>query len=708
MSPAGSRGAALGLLLACAAAAFSAHVKFRHSTGLPHYRPGEDAGYFNVESAFQYRYARMIAAGIAVPEVDRDAQYPEGVRTSSELTMPMKYLTGWTHAFLRGAPGPDFLGFVLLWVAAVSSLSVPAFFGAALRLTKDPALAGAGTLAYGLSWASISDLIGTYGFQTLALPLLLGSVFLFLAALEPEIENPRAWGTGAGLLLAGALSSWHVSRFFLAGWLAAIAWTAWRRREDRAAIVSLRRALAFLLGGAAIAGLLVPVLRDTRLLISPAMLLGWILLSALYLKPKPLIASVAAIIMGAWYSGRGGAEAAGYGHVYALLAGKLKFLLEKPDNPALLSPEARLLWVGPFNSPEAGFLIFTFFPLGLLALPRLLFPRPADAPDEGAGADLVDAMTVLFLLGTTMISRLAPILAFFGLLSALRLPFLPGSGRRKLAIGLIAALGLLEGLKSHAPASRWNPAMRLSAPFSKDDLRPTVSRASERGVIEWLKTRQPGKPVLAHFGFSGAILAYAGNPVVLNPKLESGPLRRKCIGYLEALYKDEQSLLNFCKTQDAALLVHGTGNVLDETQDGTRYAAGVKAFRPEQPAVLMQFHPERLKHFRLLYQNPDFRVFAAGYAPDPKGDFPKDPVYDENQYSPKTQKDGTLGLDAAGVLARRRESRRHLLMARLFISLGAREEALKAYEKAFHAWPPEARLLEEARALDRAGLPAPR
>lgn len=708
MSPAGSRGAALGLLLACAAAAFSAHAKFLHSTNLPHFRPGEDAGYFNVESAFQYRYARMIAAGTAAPEVDRDAQHPEGVRTSAELTMPMMHLTGWTHALLRGAPGADFLGFVLLWVAAVSSLSVPAFFGAALRLTKDPALAGAGTLAYGLSWASISDLIGTYGFQTLALPLLLGSVFLFLAALEPDIENPRAWAAGSGLLMAGALSSWHVSRFFLAGWLAAIAWTALRRREDRAAILSLRRALAYLLAGAAAAGLFVPVLRETRLLFSPAMLLGWAALAALYLKPKPLAAALAALLFGAWWSGRGGAEASGYGHVYALLAGKLKFLLEKPADPGLLSSEARLLWVGPFNSPEAGFLIFTFFPLGLLALPRLLFPRPPEVPDEGAGAGLVDAMTVLFLLGTAMVSRLAPILAFFGLLSALRLPFPPGSGRRTLAVVLFAALGLMEGLKSYSPASRWNPAMRLSAPFSKDDPRPTVSRASERGVIDWLKTRQPGRPVLAHFGFSGAILAYAGNPVLLNPKLESGSLRRKCIGYLEALYKDEASLLNFGRNHQAALIVHGTGTVLDETQDGTRYAAGVTAFRPEQPAVLMQFHPERLKHFRLLYQNPDFRVFAVGYAPDPKADFPKDPVYDEKQYSPKVRKDGTLSLDVAGVLERRRKSRRNLLMARLFAGLGAREEALKAYDSAFRAWPPEAQLVEEARALDRAGLPAPR
>lgn len=701
MTDAGTRAATWGLLLACAVAAGAAHLKFLHSTNLPHFRLGDDSGYFNVESAFQYRHARMIAAGIPIPPVDRDAQHPEGVKVASELTMPMVYLTGWTQALLRGAPGGDFLSFVLLWVAAVSSLSIPAFFGAALRLTRDPALAAAGTLAYGLSWASVADLIGTYGFQTLALPLLFASVFLLLAATDPEVENPRAWAGGSGLLMAAALAGWHVSRFFLAGLLAAAAWAAWRRRTVPPALQVLRRALAIFLAPPLAAGLIIPALSATRLVFSPSMTFGYALLAVLYLKPKPMAIALAAVGGLAWISSRSEVEMSGYGHVYSLLISKVQFLLEKPSDPSLLSPEARLLWVGPFNSPEMGFVMFTFLPLALIALPRMLFPRTNETPENSTATELIDAMTVLCLIGTAMVSRLAPILVFFGILSCLRLPFPAGSSRRKFCLGLFTLIGLLEGVKSYSPASRGNVFMRLSASFAmlEEDDRPTVSRSSERAIIDWLKTRQPRKSVLAHFGFSGAILAYADNPVLLNPKLESGRNRRKCRDYLEALYQDEAALLRFCRTHDAALVVHGTGNILDETQDGTRYAAGAREFRPEQPAVLMQFYPQRLKDFRLIYQNPDFRVFAVGSPPDVKADFPKDPIYDVAQYAPRTSPDGTLRLDVPGVLSRRKESRRRLLMARLFSSLGARDQALKSYELAFKAWPPEAELAREAREL---------
>src|SRR5437899_602187 len=137
------------------------YIKVRLSSQRPNF--DHETGYFREESALQYRYAKMVARGEALPEVDRDAQFPEGIRTGRELTLLMERAAGWSYRLLPEAVRPpDFLWFTLVWTSLISSLSILALYALALRLSGSRVAALAVAAVYGVSWVSSCNTIGSF------------------------------------------------------------------------------------------------------------------------------------------------------------------------------------------------------------------------------------------------------------------------------------------------------------------------------------------------------------------------------------------------------------------------------------------------------------------------------------------------------------------------------------------------------------------
>ena len=678
-------------LLLAVVLVLAVQLKLRHSLASPRFHPADDTGYFRAESAFQYRYAKMLALGQELPEVDLDAQFPEGVRVAQELTLGMERATAATFRLLPTRP-EAFHIFVLLWVALVSSLSIWALYLCGLRLGRAPPLAFAAAAAYGLSWASLSHLIGSYGFQAFALPLIHLSLAAWWGALDPKEPRRPAHAWACGALLAAALASRHFSRFYLASFILACAWAAWRRRKDPLEGALLREALGPVLACAAAAAVLVSCLRESGLLLSPTLILGAGLYAALR-WPNRAPLTLFGTLGGLALSLKLGPDAGSYAHVYGLLFEKLRHGLIKPADPSVLGQDARLLWTGPFNSPDLGLALFSLLPLALVLLPRAAAWRAAESDEASVSRDTCDALTVLYAAGTLLVARLLPFFAFFLCLSAM----IGLKTRKRLAFWVFLAIAALEGAKSWSPGARWNVFMRLSAPFSSSVEQPTALFGSERTVIEWLRRYGAGAPVLSNYGVSASLLAYAQTPVLLQPKFESAAIRAKTAAFLKALYGDEESLFRFCSEHGARLFVYTTDDILDLSSDGPRYASGSLRLSSESPALLFHFRPEALRHFRLLYENRDFRVFGVGSSglAAPK----HDPVYDLAQYKPNTAPDGSMNLDVAGVARRIQSARNFVLVARLLAQRGLPEKAMGVYEASFETWPDE-RVRDEARRLE--------
>ena len=671
-------------------------LRLRLSTAMPQFEPDDDTGYFHVEGAFQYRYAKLLAFGREVPPLDTAAQYPEGVRVGREISLLMERATAASFRLLGGGPPESFHRFVVLWVCFFSVVGTAAVFVLALGLDGDPPLALACAACYAASWTAGAVTTAAYGFQCFALPLLLACAACVARALDGAQSALRRdwWAAAAGALLVPALISWHFARFFLLTLWLSLGWAALRAENEggRARVASAAR---WLLLAAALAAT-APVLRETRFWASPSLLLGAALWTACALRGPARFSGLAAAALGAAWASRG-AEAAAYGHVWGLLWAKLRFGLAKPADPARLSQEARLLWSGPFNSPDLGFLLFSFLPLGALALPRLYdLVRRRDAEPATDARRFFDALALLYLAGASLVSRLVGAFAFF----VCAAPASAASPRRRRALAwLAAAVFAVEAAKTFWPDSPFNPALRVAASATAEDRRPSGSYENERSLIEWLRRSGRGRPVAAPFGLSASLLAYAGSPILLHPKFETLGIREKTARFLDALYSDESALEAYCRKYGAGLLVYSTDLVLDETSDGARYMSGRLPLRRDSAAFRLHFEPEKAQRFRLLAENEDYRVFAVGRSTEPARGGAHPAIYDLAQFAPQDQADGTVALDIQGALKRRQESRLKVLVARLLMSARRPEQALALYQEAFAAWPPDERLRKEYDAL---------
>ncbi|MDE2236943.1 MAG: hypothetical protein KGK30_03550, partial [Elusimicrobia bacterium] len=538
------------------------------------------------------------ASGRPLPQVDYAAQWPEGLRPRLELTNLMERLVGWSYRSL--ARGMDFRFFALLWVAVVSSLSILALYACAESLTRSPPLSLLAAAAYGLSWAAQSGAIASFRLEALGLPLIFASLACAGRLLDERSRHPNAWGAASAAFLLAAYAAWHLSRFYLATYLAALGYAWWRTRRPR-----LRQAALWAAVSVVAALALLPSARRSLFIASPG----------------------------------------SYGHVYGLLWAKLAHGLRHPADPALLSPIERIEWTGPSNSPGLGFSLFCLLPLAAVLLPRALAPAQTRQEREPF-AQACDALFWMYLAATVLASRMMDWLAFFLVLAALKTP----ARRRPILAALLGTAALLEGLKCWAPASPLDPVLRLSAPFAQESPRPTVSFSEERQLLYWLREHAgPGKPTLAPMGLSAEILAYCDTPVLLQPKWEAAGIRAKTAGFAKALFGSEDELAAYAKRYGARLLVYSADSILDDTSEGPRYASGRMAVPETSAAYRLHFEPWTLKRFRLLFQNEAFRVYAleAPRAGDNRP--PPLPVYDRSRFGPD--------LDVGGFLRRRRQER---------------------------------------------------
>lgn len=95
----------------------------------PMYDSKSDVGLFTTESAFQYRYAKMVSEAKAIPSFDKKAQWPEGIKTFSELTVFMEYVCGITYRIIRVIfPSMQFHVFIAYFLSIFTSLVIIAVF----------------------------------------------------------------------------------------------------------------------------------------------------------------------------------------------------------------------------------------------------------------------------------------------------------------------------------------------------------------------------------------------------------------------------------------------------------------------------------------------------------------------------------------------------------------------------------------------------
>lgn len=625
-------------------------------------RSGFQAGHsFWMESAQRFRYVETVSRGAPLPDPDVRMQSPAGYDPWSD-TVLQEQLYGRLHAWL--APDLDLAVFVRALTALVSSTGIFAVALLVLALTRRRSAALLSALLYAVALPIAARGIGTTIFrEDLAFPVLC----LHLAALAWWTRSARiAAALTAGLLLALSLLLWKVLTFYFVLLVGFVATAHWLQREQVARLLPASLAL-FL--PSALAALLPLSLRHDSFLTSTAFLLALAVIvtlvierfvqgpaqarAALLLSRPVVFAAVFSLLRWALPPERG------YAHAWETIAAKLRFLGEKPLDPGELSFHARHYWTGNYESPSLHALLESWPWLVLAALPGLwvlvlawrgLPRRGVDLEGTEAAAAGVDAE--LAVSGRFVIP-LPPIAAHFGLwmvltfgasffafrklqlFFGLALVVLAGLGyaglaRRhrgvRLGFVLAAALVLFQtpGLDTRwcsDPAGSCGQSLRFAREVA--DVAGPAPRGEWRHVdvfpsqaFDGLARTLPelvstDEPVLASFVVSPFLLAHLDLSTVLHCFFE-GDLLERLEEVTLARFGSEEELWQVARRYGATWYLHEPHHLLrTDRRMSQRYVADRLDWPGDSVLARMQYAPEELQHFELVWENDWFRLFRV-------------------------------------------------------------------------------------------------
>ncbi len=611
--------ALLAPLLLCLAVVWGAWIRVETALGDPSFDARHPEGMLRSDPALLYYITeRILDAGGGVPadfRADPRVQHPDVTDIPAEFAVGQEFLVAWAHLLTRS---DEPLHVTALRVMALTAaLLVVGVFTAVRAVTGSD------------RWAALAALLAlvtpanyrTIGFvlvrEDLSLPLF--ALHLGWLARAMRTGKPRDF-LGTGLLLAAALSTWHALGFLVLLELAVLwvgfLWTGRSPFDTRAA--------TSVLFFPALAGLVVPALRASGWLYSPAAALALGLWACAFVRRVRGLSAlrVRALALGAsalWFLATRPLAPAAYAHVHQVLWAKLRLLGQLPADPQQLSFDARLLWQGPFETLAPSELsAWMGWPVVLLLVTAVVTAARLRGKLGGFGC---------LALGLALAA--VPVAWLFGRLAVLLGLFVPIAGaialerwkRPRVAQGALAALCLVQGFVDVRP-------LELSSflSFLREHrltwYLPGEARDELAALVKWVEANVPAdQAIAADLVNSTAILAHTRRAIVLQPKYETDKSRRQAEAFLTALFHGTSA--------EMAVLLRERFRcryVLFDRYalwDLSRYTAGLRLDEPaprpgtaaevflgSDPAVL-----ENVAGFELLYRSPpggrwaDYRLY---------------------------------------------------------------------------------------------------
>ena len=561
---------------------------------------------FTLEGALFFRRIEQVFETGRQPAVDRQCEYPRGLRTREANTVGAEYFyAAAARLFPRTMPLADRVRWLESGWFCLGIPLLALWIGLRTRSRR------AGGLAAALYAVALSSVIRSTGqelsHENFALPLLLAS--FAAAALADRAATRRGFwlaATAAAAALALALMTWDLIQFYV------LIWAVWLfvrlvlsrpPAEDRELWKELLTFTVLLL-----AGVMNPYLRTHGFALSPVLALAGGALAVALLRRRLgpeasprrwgwlLIGLLPLLVAG----GLAHAYQAAYGHFGELFWAKLRFLNVKPADPALLTFNQRIMWVPALHSAN--------FPLTFMLFPAILFLsltaaaclalRKRDPQDSRVTPILVGY--IVSLLGFVLFVRLH---VFLSLFAAALLGLWAGWAQRRGPWTRRAVTAvLLAGVVVEA-------AQVVRQPLALG--RGNVYYRELAELTQWLRQNVAPEPVLANFGVSASILEYGQCPILLHPKFESESIRKRVREYGEVLFKGtETQFRDWAEREGALYYVHALGEFasVGVTQQ-MRYFVNAVEPRPESPAWRFETAPQSLSLFVPVWGNRKYRVF---------------------------------------------------------------------------------------------------
>ncbi|PIE51703.1 hypothetical protein CSA37_04900 [Candidatus Fermentibacteria bacterium] len=544
------------------------------------------------ETTQALRYTEMVSSGQGIPEVDSLVMRPYGMNTG-ENSIFEEYIAGGIHRITGG----DLNSFLTFFCRGFPLLLVPVLF---FWMKKTGFSSGESFFAALLYAVFLPALLRTRGEslyrETVALPLIFSS--LMFADISAGTRRKYFAGITGAVLFFMALAAWKVTGFIATG---LFLWMLFKRPGKH---LTLPYAAAQVT-----ASLLLTHMRHDGALYSPATVLAVFSAAGAFTGGKVIRWTGSAAAACALFLSGSGAT----GHVTAVILAKFRFLFSHPEDPSMLSNDARLFWVSGYTSPSPGQMLLLFLPvIPAAALGWKRFRKILN------GTLLYWALPVS-LAGYLLFDRLHVLLA----VAAIPL-IVSAFWRNKLLISSAAALLGVQSMMAPEYA-----ALLSSAGLSIEYQSSLLGDDELDSFLQWAS--ETDGTVLSFWHISGLLTAYAETPAVTHTFFENKGNRETIISFARLMYGSEEEMVSFMEEKGARYLVYQADFIFDRSSAGLIYLAGLREVPDGSLAVRLHYYPESLERLVPVWQGPSLRVFELD---GPKGVSLAREVLWERRYGP--------------------------------------------------------------------------
>lgn len=588
--------------------------------------------YYKGESGTNFRQTVHIAGRGSLPELDKRAAWPEGVSPLREKANGIEYFAGFVYRLVKPFSDVSERRYVNILTILVFSLSVFTLFALTNKLWSCQA---AGLWAAALVAFSAPVIDATNGSEyfhgTFAFVIVSFHLLMALSAVDhPTLVRSVLSGFSAFLLFA----VWEQAGLYVS--VFCLVWTLF----PGIGFSARSRILLALLGAVVFSGLALPHLRAQRFLFSwPAVLVfvaaAWMILRDKLPVKIPVWAAAGAFGVLTLIFRPIAAGGADLGPSLLYWFYRIRFIAGKPDDPSLLPASIRAFWTHSHAAPSMFTVFAVFFPLVFLAVGAILSLRSirnqSRLPFWSTLAAVAGAI-VLFLIDRRAILAVALIVFPFVAVS-----FRGFSGRIKTRLlpAAVAAAILITSLPFTAGTvntTGWTARMLGIPPVGSGDFVWFGVGSADRDLIRFIVARTSTRRdvFLAAPEVSSLIPTFGGRATNLAPGIPTAAMSQKTVGALAAFYGDEDGLYTMCEALGATHVLYSIDMILDSSKNSPRFAAGAKETSPSTVAVRMHFAPETLRHFQLVYQNNNYRLFRVTAEQQPAFITDHPPIYQKS------------------------------------------------------------------------------
>jgi hypothetical protein len=579
---------------------------------------------FWTESAFQYRYAKMVSSGIGIPVVDKKLEFPDGYEVKKFHPTLMESVSGYLYR-ITPVDIPFHL-FLIFLMGFYSSTSIIAVYLFSSYIWKNKWIGMFSSILFSVCLTSSMTVLNiAYEFQDFTLGLIFFHIFFHIKAESLGNNESRSWGFAflSGVFLFMAFSSWHLTQFYYVIFLIYILFRIISDENYNFYPFYIISIFAFL------CGFLIPVLKYTTFLISMPMLFNYSLLTVSFLKIKRrwkflgslfLLLALFLIFKSTGISTHeSGFNAMLSKGIMPLLVAKIKSFGFRPLNAKNLTWETLVLWVHPLNTPSLSWTIKSF---GFL-LPLGIYSSIMIAKDLIRRKISKSFIPILFFFFAFLFSYLlferidVFLLVFLSILSTFIIKKYSVKGTILLSLLLIPNLVFLlkHKVKPNGP--------------NRNYLLQTIRFIKEE--------TEEDAPILTHFAYSPSILMWTNRPVIIHPKFESYQNVLKVKKFENLLFKEEDEFYKFARKYYVKYFLLSSDMLLRRDYTSIRYRTKNHKITKKSIIYKFHFHPEELKSFTLIYSNPHYRLYKVNYpdAPSPEFNFEYYRIYDERNFDLK-------------------------------------------------------------------------